>query len=807
MNFLKTILTSVAIICLCNACNNENMLSDTNADGTVKFKAEVQQAITRSDNGTSLYAGTSLTLWYGTVNTGTSAIYTSAAGDGTWTAANPLYWDNLTTKSDGKYPFFALAGTNTLNTDASGGSVAKDQSMNDGYNEADMLAAYSETSARRQTLTFTLKHLMAQFTIVLRNSDKASTAFTTDQLRTATTSMSSLHTDYTTSFTSSSCSVTAGTGTPTDVKLCPDASNASSTSTMTYRCILPAQTVGSVTVNIEGKLYSINIDHDIKAGENTVQTLLVSKTGIQLGNVSVSNWIENDIGNANLAINLLNNSGIDNTNFSLMYLWKNKGTDVNDDITQGGCAYTKNNNIWTFDSSNDINNGRSAFNLDDLLSTDCFYAAANNCNADGTIIEDHQTGSRDILAAGPLTLSHTAGGSALNLEFHHVYAQMTIVVKAGTDFPSTVSLNGATITTPTIKNNEQLVYDATNGNIINTPQTTTTMVCTLSTTYDSGKNESSVTVIIDPQTISKESKFIVTLANGNKYTATLANDVEIKNDCNNALTLILTPTTAKVGTVSVAEWGTGSSAAADAALDGITIPTETLSGINHAGFLFIATTTGSVNGCYPVAYDGSAASINTSSEYYKPILWDLLASGSKYSYNAIFDPSTTVSGNQERDYLTTTTSGTDWGTTPTLDFKHAMARLTVKLQCTDGTYTGDQLKAALLNFNSTVSYRGYYPNTAEIVLSDKYTQTVTMTSAGTTTDNFGTYTAIVAPQTLTGITFSIAGKTFTLTKNITLTANQNYTLTATVSKTALKIGTITVSDWTVGASADGTLEY
>jgi hypothetical protein len=82
-----------------------------------------------------------------------------------------------------------------------------------------------------------------------------------------------------------------------------------------------------------------------------------------------------------------------------------------------------------------------------------------------------------------------------------------------------------------------------------------------------------------------------------------------------------------------------------------------------------------------------------------------------------------------------------------------------------------------------------------------------MTSAGATTDNFGTYTAIVAPQTLTGITFSIAGKTFTLTKNITLTANQNYTLTATVSKTALKIGTITVSDWTVGASADGTLEY
>src|SRR5574344_1511495 len=524
MNFLKTILTSVAIICLCNACNNENMLSDTNADGTVKFNAEVQQAITRSDNGTSLYAGTSLTLWYGTVNTGTSAIYTSAAGDGTWTAANPLYWDNLTTKSDGKYPFFALAGTNTLNTDASGGSVAKDQSMNDGYNEADLLAAYSETSARRQTLTFTLKHLMAQFTIVLRNSDNASTAFTTDQLRTATTSMSSLHTDYTTSFTSSSC---------------------------------------SVTINIEGKLYSINIDHDIKAGENTVQTLLVSKTGIQLGNVSVSNWIENDIGNANLAINLLNNSGIDNTNFSLMYLWKNKGTDVNDDITQGGCAYTKNNNIWTFDSSNDINNGRSAFNLDDLLSTDCFYAAANNCTADGTIIEDHQTGSRDILAAGPLTLSHTAGGSALNLEFHHVYAQMTIVVKAGTDFPSTVSLNGATITTPTIKNNEQLVYDATNGNIINTPQTTTTMVCTRSTTFDSGKNESSVTVIIDPQTISKESKFIVTLANGNKYTATLANDVEIKNDCNNALTLILTPTTAKVGTVSIAEWGTGSSAAAD----------------------------------------------------------------------------------------------------------------------------------------------------------------------------------------------------------------------------------------------------
>ena len=806
MNSLKTILVSVAMICLCNACNNENILSDGNADGSVKFNAEVQQAITRSGNGTTLYAGTSLTLWYGSVKTGTSAEYTSTAGDGIWTASTPLYWDHLTPNQDNKYSFSALAGTSTLNANATGGSVAEDQSINDGYNKADMLAAFSETSARRQTLAFTLKHLMAQVTIVLKNTDNASTAFTEEQLRTASATMSSLNTDYTTSFTSSACSVTAGTGTPTDVKLCPDASNATSSSTMTYRGILPAQTVGSMTVMIDGKPYTINIDHSINAGENTVQTLIASKTGIQLGNVSVSNWIENDLGNANLAINITNNSGSDNTNFSLMYLWKNKGTNVDDDMLQG-CAYKKDNNIWSFDIVNEINKSKSDFKLDDITSTDCFYAAANNCNADGTIIEDQQTGSRDIIAVGPISPSQTASGCALNLEFHHVYAQMTLVIKAGTNFPTTISLSGATITTPTIKNNVQLVYDAANGNIINTPQTVTTMVRSLSTTYDSGKNESSVTVIIDPQTISKESKFIVTLANGNKYTATLANDVEIKNDCNNALTLILAPTTAKVGTVSVAEWGTGSSAAADAALDGIIIPTETLSGINHAGFLVMATTTGSVNGLYPITYTEGTASINTSSTYYNPILWDQLASGGKYSYNAFFDPSTVSSGNQERDYLTTTTSGTDWGTTPKLELKHAMGLLTLKLQCTDGTYTGDQLKSALLNFNSTISYRGYYPNTAEIVLSDKYTNTVTMTNAGTTNDNFGTYTAIVAPQTLTGITFSIADKTFTLTKDITLTANQNYTLTATVSKTALKIGTITVSNWTAGASAEGTLEY
>ena len=169
-------------------------------------------------------------------------------------------------------------------------------------------------------------------------------------------------------------------------------------------------------VSINGKPYTININHAINAGENTVQTLNVAKTGISLGAVSVTNWVENNLGDAALAINITGtNSGTDATQFADMQLWK-RGSSANTD-QQNAPVYKKIEGVWTFDAAS--NSGKTPFYLDDVAASDQFYATATNMDANGNTIVDAQTKLPDCLIAGPASVSHTTGGGALNLEFSH----------------------------------------------------------------------------------------------------------------------------------------------------------------------------------------------------------------------------------------------------------------------------------------------------------------------------------------------------------------------------------------------------
>ena len=808
MKTIKRLLAAVTVIGLCAACSNDDTIN-AGAEGTVSFNATVEQtALTRSV-GSTPYTG-ALTLWNGSVKGGVGADYTYS--NNTWSANPPLFWDNLSVNGSGLYTFYATANHSTLNDGATGGAVAADQSANDGYAKADLLAAYAESAKRNQTLNFNLEHLMAQFTIVLNSTTDANAAFTAEQLRTATVTAKALHTDYTVAWTPTAIDATVGTAADkqADIILCPDAANASATGGFSFRAIVPAtQTVGDVLVTINGKPYTININHAINARENTVQTLNVAKTGISLGAVSVTNWVENNLGDSALAINITGtNSGTDATQFAVMELWK-RGSSADID-KRNAPVYKKIEGVWTFDAASKI--GKTPLYLDDVAASDQFYAVAVNTDASEKVILDAQTHLPDILIAGPVSVSHTTGGGALNLEFSHALAQLTVVIKAGSTFPAGVSLSGAKISTPSmIQGASTFEYNADGGLAL---VTSGIIAYNLVTTYDDTKKQAELTALVIPQTLAAGSKFTVTLANGNTYTATLATEVNLQAAQNNALTLTVNPTAAKVAAVTVAAWGTGADAAADAVLDGVTISAETLSGISEAGNLVVSVKNGETSyghGFYPVSYTSGVASINTAYTGYYPILWDDLpqysagATLNSYSYKALFTPSSSVAGNQESDYLQTeeTTATTPWGITPAFTLKHVMGKLVVTLQ-SDGTYTADQLKAATLTFTSAKYVSGY--DVSELTYAND-TRTVTMSNASNTADALGTYTAIVCPQSITGIKLVIAGKTFNLSTNIALATGSIHTLTASVNKSAVKIGTVNVNDWVEGGSSTGSFQY
>ena len=74
MKTIKRLLAAVTVIGLCAACNNDDTLS-AGAEGTVSFKATVEQSVLTRNVASTPYTG-ALTLWNGSVKGGVSADYT-----------------------------------------------------------------------------------------------------------------------------------------------------------------------------------------------------------------------------------------------------------------------------------------------------------------------------------------------------------------------------------------------------------------------------------------------------------------------------------------------------------------------------------------------------------------------------------------------------------------------------------------------------------------------------------------------------------------------------------------------------------
>ena len=447
-------------------------------------------------------------------------------------------------------------------------------------------------------------------------------------------------------------------------------------------------------------------------------------------------------------------------------------------------------------------------NLAAVLGTYQFYATSNittlNAGATGGTVAADQSvegcyAKADLMIDG---VSTTKRKQTLEFNLKHLMAQFTVTLTtSGSDKFTAEQLRAATVVAKALQPAYTLALTPT---IAVSPATTgATSDITLCADADNATATDAFKfrAIVPAQTATS---VVVTIA-GNEYTMALGADYNLTAGANTIQPLIAKKTGVTIGTVNVTDWVESSMTGKDIAIDGVTVPTTALSDITEAGSLFI--NTDSKTGTYPVAYGGTPAKASIDYTTATPLLWDNLAVGTSYIYNAIFVPTAeTGASNQEKDYLTCTTAATPWGTTPTFALTHAMAKLTIKLQCTDGTYTADQLKGATVNISIAKSAAVSTAASSFGITNDAIDKTVTMTNAGATADAFGTYTAIVYPQTTGDITFKINGNDFTMNGIALTTPGQNHAITINVKKTGIEFGNVTVTDWGTTNLGDGDID-
>lgn len=377
-----------------------------------------------------------------------------------------------------------------------------------------------------------------------------------------------------------------------------------------------------------------------------------------------------------------------------------------------------------------------------------------------------------------------------------------------------------------------------------------------------GKTLKDVTfrLIAPPQALTGD---IVITIDGKSYTMS-ASGIELKQGTNTVQPIVATKTGLEPGTVTVTPWQVEEKGSQNVGADGIAEPTTALKGIKEAGTLNLyayksSGTEQEATGFYPISYtpgsDGQegSTSIDKNDQYYHPIRWDNLdkyqpsstTNLQSYVYIASFIPADfSIDGkkitdgagyNHEEDYLGGTSGATEWGTAPSFTkpnadadgsnndhrLRHLMARFTVKLQCTDGTYDATALNAATLTVVRTKKHLGISISSNGIGIltqdANDTEKTVTLvktadaTDAGTgntPTAQPATFEALICPQkladayenylTLTLGSGTAAAKTYTLkapAEGVELSTNQRYTLTANVKKTDVSIGTIDVTPW------------
>lgn len=508
-----------------------------------------------------------------------------------------------------------------------------------------------------------------------------------------------------------------------------------------------------------------------------------------------------------------------------------------------------------------------------------FYALANKetldiSNSTGTVSPnqgvanstDEATAKANYAAANLLmAYSYTekrAKGQNVPFTLKHLMAQFTVTLTTPADKDGFKKeyLENATATTQ-LRSGYTLKYAAIGttdaANKAKSAPATTTATGSATTDFtmlrtvnymdnDETKDVESVTFtcIAPPQAVTK----VVVTINGNDYTATLT-DATLLQGYNTVQPLVAKPSGFSLlpGTIQVTAWEDVQKESHELTTDDIITGSENLEGIKEAGMLKLYAYKESDSqihkdgtGSYPVVY-GTEATINKdASAGYAPIIWENLTKTvdgttgtplQNYVYAATFEPTgyihadATNSQHHEKDLLAGNSASTPWGKSPSFvdatKLKHLNSRFTVKLFCSDDTYTADQMNNAILTTVRkkimmaanpfTVTKTSVTPNTTDAT-GTAAQNTVTLintnnaTEAGNNEANAAQFTAILAPQTLATagkdvVRLSIKGTagtkdyTLTLPDDVILESGKNYILSAQLKKTDLTVGNISVQAW------------
>lgn len=243
---------------------------------------------------------------------GEKGIYTYSGGK--WNAADEvshagdrIFWDDLVAVS-GKYPFFAVSPKDPAGVTT--GSVETDQSSEPNFANADLLMAYSEVNTRQAKVPLIFKHMLAKLTV------KVNTGVVSASINQISVSVKDAIKEYTVAYTgtgtlSGDSPAKITTGSTRNATFTPHTESTESNGKVhVYSVILPAQDISSVAAKVkttitigspgstEDLVYTYAPDPDpltvtkLANGKNTILTLTVNGTVLELGDVKVTNWNE-----------------------------------------------------------------------------------------------------------------------------------------------------------------------------------------------------------------------------------------------------------------------------------------------------------------------------------------------------------------------------------------------------------------------------------------------------------------------------------------------------------------------------------
>lgn len=725
------------------ACNEENIVDNTQMDAVGISVAMNGTAETVTRATTTLPSG-DLKLLYSSLTSSQTAVYT---GSGTsWSSTAPLYWQQLASEQ-GKYPFYAVSPS-----DAGMTAVPADQSTAAAAKASDLLMAFAEPSYK-STIALNFKHALSMVEVNLTNGG----GMTDTELSGASLTIDGLQTQYTVAGTTATASGTAANG----LKPLKNGAN--------FQFIAPAQQLAAngltmnFTVTINGVpvtyTYKNPADLTLVDGKKTVFNISVSKTAIQVA-VAVENWTIGESRNETLTIAITGTADqVTGTagNITELHItpFAEKQIDATYEAMAKSHTYTKGTDgTWT---SND------PIYLDNLTAGSVLYAGAYNMDEQGAIIQDGVTSLYDFLGTDAVSVK---GGTAA-FTLRHLQAQMTVKLQAGTGF--TASLDGATISTPTMTNATQVGTDA-KGNMVIKEKANATGTYTIT---------SGATHIVVPQTLAKDAAFTVTLANGNTYEAKLAEAVTLAAGVNTTITLTLMPT--KVGvSAAVTPWGEAA-AAATVKLAGITAGDVSVTAA-EGDQLTITYAQDNLTAIY--TYANSAWGSTT------PLYWDDITKSTftgNFTAEYVFATKTVP----VEDKLVGTITNAAYGSALSFNLAHTTAKMTFTFKG-DGTTTTDEEVAA-------------------------FTKTITL---GDATHTIIAYAMHFAPQTLTDDNTIVLtrpnGNTYTVKlgelkdaqqaaifTDSKIEAGKHYQITLTVNETSVGISA-TIAEWT-DVSGSGTV--